>query len=178
MSSIEDAEIKLGPMALADGHTVAGARQVIYLEQLFDVFGLENGDWRGLALRLSYGRWRYTLVIDDRPQLGRPPDPDIAVADQIFISEVASIQNGCLQAVRELTAAKCTIADIVAKTNIPTTLVKKIQRGERMSDRAAVYRHLKIGGALRGLNDNEIKKKVDAATVRHTRAIKTYGRPK
>jgi hypothetical protein len=55
--SMSGARKTLGPMALADGCTIAGARRVVELAELFDVFGLKDGDWRALALRLSYGRW-------------------------------------------------------------------------------------------------------------------------
>ena len=168
----------LGPMVLAPGHLFGQARRVVELEQLFDVFGMKHGDWRALALRLSYGRWPHTLVIDTRPELGRPPDPDIALHEKIFIQEITGIKCGCRKAVQQRIADGYTIPRIVAELNLPTKQVERIKNGKEMTDRAAVRFHLDLGGAMRGLRPDQIKKRVNAWATRHTRAIQTYGRPK
>jgi hypothetical protein len=163
--------------AVGSSGTLATSR-VLDLEELFDIFGIKRGNWRALALRLAHGRWSNTIVIDDLPKLGRPKEQSVAVADQIFIQEVAGIKCGGRKWIQQLAASGCTVPRIVAETKMPTREVEKIMHGGEMSDRTAVRRHLEVRGTMRGHSDEVIKKTFSAMLARHSRAIKAYGRPK
>jgi hypothetical protein len=85
----------LGPMVMAEPiGTLAGGRYV-ELDQLFDVFGIKRGNWRGFAHRLASGRWPRVVVVDTPPgkRGGRRKEKRLVGKDLALIEEVAKTQR-------------------------------------------------------------------------------------
>jgi hypothetical protein len=159
--------------------TLAGARHVIELEELFDVFGVKRGNWRWLALRLASGRWPGTLVIDSlraKKSPGRPPSRKTAVANQILVQEIAAIQCGYRRRVRQLSDAGFSAPRIAAQTELPEKQVQRILDGDDMTDEAAIKIHLKLRRRRSG-DEDACRRAEHAWLMRYSRAIRSYGRP-
>jgi hypothetical protein len=128
-------------------------------------------------LRLAHGRWPGTIVIDiANKKAGRPPELDVAVADQILVHEIAGIKVGYRKQVQQLAAGGQTVARIAEEIKLDEKQVRRLLRGQDITDEAAVRIHLALKGR-RSRNDETRRKVEHRWVVRHSRAVKVFGRP-
>ncbi len=148
--------------------------QTLTFKEVYDIFGIEQGDSLALARRLLRERWPGVAVVDKQPELPRQKTP--TVAQIILINEIDGLKQGCRAEIQQLRMSGCTVDQIAIKTGISRKHIKAVIDGGEITDEGAASIHLTASGKAKpGHSKAKLLQALKTRISRARKAIRSTG---